>query len=133
MDSIVFTHTGTCSGDACSLESALEHFSGYLDAEQDTLACILAQAGCIHAASVLDTLAQLHLEPNAVEADLRDLLEEAEACLFLLLETVRQIPSRELLKTAWELPGPEVYDAHLRWSGARLEEIVRTLAGALWK
>src|SRR6056297_2805110 len=87
MDSIVFTHTGTCSGDACSLESALEHLSGYLDAERDTLACILAQAGCIHAASVLDTLAQLHLEPNAVEADLRDLLEEAEACLFLLLET----------------------------------------------
>jgi len=79
----------------------------------------------------LEALEQLHLEPYAKPKDLRDLLEDAKVHLEYLLETVRSIPLRSPLKTAYGLPGPNAFAMHICWSGARLQEICQTVENAL--
>jgi hypothetical protein len=131
MNSIIETHFGAPSGGASSLEAALDRMGAWLDAERDTLGRVLAQGGRPHAAAALEALDQLHLEPRAGEAALHELLEDALGALEYLLATLRAIPSRCALETAWGLPGPASFDTHLRWSGARLQDIVATLRRAL--
>lgn len=131
MNSIVFTHFATPAEGVSILELALGRLGAWLDAERDTLGCLLAQAGRRQAAGALDALEQLHLEPDSTTEDLRGLLEHARTCLGLLLETLRALPSRCRLETAWGLPGLEAFDTHVRWSGARVEDVLATLDRAL--
>ncbi|SDY82751.1 hypothetical protein [Citreimonas salinaria] len=133
MNSIIYTHFATpgASVSAGGLEVALHRLGAWLDAEQNTLGRLLAQAGRSQATGALAALDQLHLDPDAGIEDLRDLLEDARTCLEILLETLREIPSRCRLETAWGLSGPASFDTHLRWSAARLEDIIATLDRAL--
>ena len=131
MNSIVFTHVTAPAEGVSLLDLALDRLSAWLDAEQETLGRVLAQAGRRQATGALEALVQLHLGPNATSEDLRDLLEEALTSLEVLLATVRGIPSRCQLETAWGLPGPDAFETHIRWSGARLEDILATLVYAL--
>ncbi len=131
MNSIVFTHFAAPVEGVSILDLALDRLGGWLDAERDTLGRLLAHAGRPQAADALETLDQLHLEPEATAEDLRDLLEHARTCLGVLLETLRALPSRCRLETAWGLPGPDAVDAHVRWSGARVEDVLATLNRAL--
>lgn len=130
MNSIVFTHFSAPEG-ASIPELALDRLADWLDEERDTLGRILAQAGRRQAASVLEALDQLHLEPESTAEDLRDLLEDARVYLEILLEAVSAIPDRCRLETAYGMPGPAAFDAHVRWSGARLEDMVSTLRHAM--
>ena len=131
MNSIVLTHFGAPSRDACLLEAALCRLGAWLDAEQETLGRVLAQSRQKGAASALDALMQLHLEPNVNHDELRALLEGAQTYLEILLETLRRIPYRCRVESAWGLPGPASFDAHVRWSAARLEDILATLRHCL--
>jgi hypothetical protein len=131
MNSIVFTHYATPVEDVSVLDLALERLGAWLDAERDTLGRLLAQVGPGLAAGALEALDRLHLEPESTAKDLRDLLEHARTCLGFLLETLRALPSRCLLETAWGLPGPDAVDTHVRWSGARVEDVLATLDRAL--
>ncbi len=131
MNSIVFMHFATPEDSVSILDLALERLGAWLDAERDTLDRLLAQVGRGQAADALEALEQLHLEPAATTEDLRKLLEEAGTYLGVLLETLRALPSCCRLETAWGLPGPEAFNEHVRWSGARLEDILKTLDRAL--
>lgn len=132
MNSIIFTHVIAAPVEGASnLDLALDRLGNWLDAERETLGCVVAQIGRRQAASALEALEQLHLDPDSTAEDLRNLLEEARACLEILLNTLRTIPSRCRLETAYGLPGPDTFDRHLRWSGARLEDILATLCRAL--
>jgi hypothetical protein len=131
MNSIVFTHVVAAPEGACPLDLALDRLGAFLDAERDALAAVLAQAGRRQAAGALESLDQLHLEPGAGPAEIRAVLEEAQVCLEVLLETLRALPRHGPLQTAWGLPGPDAFDRHVRWSGARLEDILATLRHAL--
>lgn len=134
MNSIIFTHVAATSfGANCNLDLALYRLSARLDAERDTLGRLLAQSNRRQVANVLDTLDQLHLNSDATDGDLRDLLEEASIYLEVLLETLRAFPRSCRLETAWGLPGQDTIDQHVRWSGARLEDILATLNYALTK
>jgi hypothetical protein len=131
MNSIINTHfdVSCCGTDTC--HAALCRLGSYLDGERDRLEGVLAQSGRAFASEALDALGQLHLEPDATDEDLRNLLEEAKSCVEYLLENVRGIPARGRLATAYGLPGPEAFDRHVRWSGARLEDLLATLKHAL--
>jgi len=131
INSIVFTHINAPVAGASILDIALHRLGAWLDAERNTLDRVLAQTGQWQAAKAFETLDQLHLEPESTARDLRDLLEHARTCLEFLLETLRAIPRRCGLRTAWGLPGPDTLDTHVRWSGARLEDILTTLERAL--
>ncbi|KKM26185.1 hypothetical protein LCGC14_1587270 [marine sediment metagenome] len=131
MNLIVYTHLDTRGVSPGALEVALHRLGAWLDAERDTLGSVLAQAGRRGASSVLEALDQLHLEPEATPRDLRELLEEARIRLEVLLETVSDIPARCRLETAWGLSGPASFDTHVRWSAARLADILATLRRAL--
>ncbi|WP_432256605.1 hypothetical protein [Limimaricola sp. AA108-03] len=132
MNSIVFTPVTAAPVPGTSIpEIALHRLGAWLDAERVTLGRVLAQAGRPQGAAALAALDQLHLDPDFTNEHLRDLLEEAHVCLEVLLETLHIIPGRCRSETAWGMPGPAPFDAHLRWSGARLEDILATLRRAL--
>ena len=132
MNSIIFTHAVAAPVEGASiLDLALDRLGAWLDAERDTLGRVLTQAGLGQAGGALEALDQLHLEPGATAQDLRDLLEDALISLEVLLESVRSIPICTPLQTAWGLPGPDAFDRHVRWSGARIEDILATLRHAL--
>ena len=59
------------------------------------------------------------------------ILEEAQFALEYILETLRGISCNQTTVSAWGLSGPASFDVHLRWSAARLQEIVGTLRWAL--
>lgn len=130
MNSIVFTHF-TAPETASPLELALDRLDSWLAEERDTLDRLLAQVGRRKAASALEALDQLHLEPDSTAEDLRELLKDALVYVEVLLEAVRAMPSRCRLETACGLPGPAALDVHVRWSGARLEDILATLRRAV--
>lgn len=132
MNSIVFTHIAAPAQGVSHLDIALERLGAWLDAERETLGRVLAQASLRHAAGALDALTQLHLEPTGGDdAGLRDLLEDARAFLEILFETMCALPSRCRLATAWGIPGPAPFDTHVRWSAARLHDMILTLDHAL--
>lgn len=92
---------------------------------------MLAQAGRKGAAGILKALDQLHLDPDTTSRDMRALLEDGRTYLELLIGTVSDIPSQCRQEIAWGLPGPASFDTHLRWSAARLTDIIATLDWAL--
>ena len=131
MNSLIQTHFGALPGGAPPLETALDRLGAWLDDERDTLGGVLAQAGRLQASTALDALDQLHLAPCHGASDLRDLLADALALLEVLLGTLRDMSCRQGTISAWGLPGPATFDMHLRWSGARVEDIALTLRRAL--
>jgi hypothetical protein len=132
MNSIIFTHfVSPPAENASTLELALDRLGAWLDDERNTLGRLLAQSGKRQGATALEALEQLHLDSDSTEADLRDLLESAEVGLDVLLETLRAMPHHCRLQTAWGLPGKDALEAHVRWSGARVEDMLSTLRRAL--
>ncbi|MGR3454584.1 hypothetical protein [Pseudooceanicola sp.] len=131
MNSIIFTRSPAPKNGDTALYLALDRLGAWLDAERDTVGRVLAQLGRGHAGCALDALDQLHLGPESTADDLRDLLEHAQTCLSVLHETLRSLPSRCSLETAWGLPGRDTVDTHVRWSGARIEDVLATLDRAL--
>src|SRR6056297_1321328 len=131
MNSIVFTHFEVPDEGAAPLTVALDRLSAWLDAERDTLGRVLAQAGQLQTSSALEALDQLHLEPGHGPAEIRELLEHALVLLEVLLGNLRDMSCRQATISAWGGPGPAAFDTHVRWSGARLEDIVATLKRAL--
>lgn len=131
MNSIIFTHVAAPFKGVSPADLALDRLGAWLDAERGTLERLLAQSGQRQAADALDVLDQLHLEPESTADDRLRLLEDARSCVALLLETLRAFPNRCRLQTAWGLPGPDAFDQHVRWSGARLEDLLAVLDRAL--
>ncbi|WP_297543643.1 hypothetical protein [Roseovarius sp.] len=131
MNSIIFTHFEVPDEGAAPLTVALDRLSAWLDVERDTLGRVLAQAGQLQASNALEALDQLHLEPGHGPAEIRELLEHALVLLEVLLGTLRGMSCRQGTISAWGLPGPAAFDMHVRWSGARLEDITITLERAL--
>jgi hypothetical protein len=110
---------------------ALDRLSAWLDVERETLGRMLANTGQLQAGSALEALDQLHLEPSDGPAEIRELLEHALTLLEVLLGTLRDMSCHQSTISAWGLPGPAAFDMHVRWSGARLEDITITLERAL--
>lgn len=127
MNSIILTHFAAPQTGAFALEIALDRLGAYLDAEMGKLEELLDTAERKEAIDDVVALQGLHLDAASAPADLRRLLENAQMSLAHLLESVRQIPF------GCEITGPgaEEFDAWVRWSGARLEDIVTTLARAI--
>ncbi len=113
------------------LDGALGSLSAWIDAERDLVGRVFAQTGQRQVCRALDTLDQLHIEPDTPPEEIWEMLEEAAVCLEVLLEALRVLPYNCKLETAWGLRGPAPFDAHVRWSGARLEDIHATLEHAL--
>ncbi len=131
LNSTAFTQFTSPDKEAWELEIALERLGAYLDAEQEALGRVIVLSGQRHVTTCLDDLAQLHIEADAQTGELRDLLEMAHTCLERLLEVVRNIPMGCRLASAWGPEGPAAFDVHVRWTGARLEEITKVLSFAL--
>jgi len=131
MNYIFFTRFEAPAEGAARLTLALERLSAWLDAERDTLGGLLAQTGQSQTSSAFEELDQLHLEPGHGPAEIRELLEHALTLLEVLLGNLRDMSCRQATISAWGGPGPAAFDTHVRWSGARLEDIVATLKRAL--
>ncbi len=131
MNSIVFTHFAAPASGVSLLDLAFDRLGTWLDTERDTLERLLAQVGQRQAADALDMLHQLHLDPEPIPGGLSSLLEDARTCLVFLIETLRALPSRCRQETAWGLPCTDAFDCHVRWSGARLEDLLSTIDYAL--
>lgn len=131
MKSIICNHFSAPENYVSSLEAALARLGQYIDAEQETLGRVLAQSSRWQATSSLNRIMQLHLAPDGGPVELRELLEEAQFALEYILETLRGISCNQTTVSAWGLSGPASFDVHLRWSAARLQEIVGTLRWAL--
>ena len=127
MNSILPIHFGSSVHWADCLVLALMRLSFYLDTEMDVLAQALEVADRPHAARALEALSALHLEPESSDRDIRDLLESARDTLGEVLSDVQTIPVDAMICA----PGIEDFDAMVRWSGARLQDILATLNWAL--
>lgn len=131
MRSINCTHFNPPTYKLTSLEIGVDRLGQYIDAEQETLGRVLAQANCRRAGCSLEKIAQLHLPTNWGSLELRDLLEEAEALLEHIFETLQSIPHYQRTVSAWGLPGPAPFSVNLCWSAARLQDIIASLRWAL--
>ena len=127
MNSIVFTHFVTPVQGASRRAIALHRFGAWFDAEISSLGDLLDIAGHDEADDDIEVLHGLHLDTDAEPGDLERLLEEARSPLERLLERVRTIPLGD--PPAGTIPSD--FDAWVRWSGARLEDILATLRHAL--
>lgn len=123
MDSIVFTKFVTPASGASRLVIALDHLGAWIDAELGSLEDLLDISGHEEAIDDIMTLHRLHLDDGATPGDVERLLESAQASLVRLLTRVQKIP----------LDAPRLgsvlsdYDAWVRRSEARLEDILATL------
>jgi hypothetical protein len=126
MNSIVYTHVFTPDG-AKSHYVALDRLGDWCTAELGSLARLLRLMGYTDAAADIALLHGLHLDPSSGAGDIARLLEDAAAALERLLERVRAFP------VAGETvgPAPSDFEAWVCWSGARLEDIHRTVRRAL--
>lgn len=131
MKSVICNYLDASKYDVAPIEGALDRLGEYIDLEQETLGRVLAQCNLSQAASSLDRVAQLHLESICGPDGLRELLEEAQVALELILETLRNVSYNQSTVSAWGLPGPASFDVHLRWSAARLQDIIAALQWAL--
>ena len=109
------------------LDTALDYLGAWHDAERETLGRVFAQVDQWNARGALEAFDQLHLDPEATEDDFLELLEEARMLLQIMIEALRALPSRCTLQTAFGLPGPDTFDRHVCWSGARLEDVLENL------
>ena len=108
-------------------DAALDQLSLWHDAEGEALGRLFAQIDQRSACRALESLDQLHLDPEATEDDFREVLEEARVLLQIMMRALRAIPSRCRLQTAFGLPGPHTFEQHVCWSGARLEDVIKVL------
>lgn len=131
MKSIICNPFYASKYDVSPIETALDRLGEYIDLEQETLGRVLAQCNRRQAAASLDRVGQLHLESICGADGLRELLEEAQVALELIFETLHNVSYNQSTVSAWGLPGPASFDVHLRWSAARLQDIISTLQWAL--
>ena len=127
MNSIVFTHFVTPVQGAPRLAIALHRLGAWFDAEIGNLEDLLDIAGHDEAIDDIEVLHGLHLDADAKAGDLERLLKEAKPPLERLLGRVQSIP----LEGPIAGPAPSDFDAWVRWTGARLEDILATLRRAL--
>ncbi|MBL3702120.1 hypothetical protein GI582_05340 [Sulfitobacter sp. BDSS02] len=125
MNSIALTPLPSPVGETV-LHVALSRLGAYLDDESGSLEALLKLAGRSAAADDIRALHALHLDTDATEEDLRQLLMQAQTLVVRLLDTVRAIPLHARFSSA-----PSDFDAWLRWSGARLQDVCKTLSRAL--
>ncbi|WP_128910855.1 hypothetical protein [Tropicibacter alexandrii] len=111
-----------------SLEVALQRLGNYLDSEFDTLQRVLILIGQTGVEDHLSILSQLHLSPQNTAITLYRLLDEACLRLKTLQQVVNAIPNRAPLDVA---NGPADFDAMVRWSASRLQDIISTIQHAL--
>lgn len=127
MNSIIFTHVATPANDGVLLDVALDRLDAWLDDEIGSLEDLLDITDHEDAIDDISVLRGLHLDAASSRADIRRLLEDAQGALGRLLERVRTIP----------FDGPLTgqvssdFDAWLRWTGARLQDLLTTLRHAL--
>ncbi|WP_305972537.1 MULTISPECIES: hypothetical protein [unclassified Mameliella] len=127
MNSIILTHVATSAQGGFLLDAALDRLGAWIDAELGSLEELLAISGCGDAKSGIKTLRGLHLEAAATQTETRRLLEDAQESLECLMASVRTISSEALVNVR----APSDFDAWVRWSGARLQDIQITLSRAL--
>ena len=108
-------------------EAALHRLAHYMDNEIGSLEDLFELVGNADAIEEIIALLQAHLDGASTPGDIRRLLQDARASLARLLEEVRAIPA----DAGCIGSTPHDFDAWCRWSGARLEDIVRTLSCAL--
>ena len=108
-------------------ESALHRLADYMDDEIGSLEDLFELVGNADAIEEIIALLQTHLDGASTPGDIRRLLQDARASLARLLEEVRAIPADAGCIGSTQ----HDFDAWCRWSGARLEDIVRTLSCAL--
>lgn len=131
MNSIANTQFAIAEHRTDGLYAALYRLSAWIDVEMEALGMVLVQSGQRLASLALEELAQLHLEPDAGFEGLRALLDGAQAVLEYVLESLLKISCRQGTVSAWGLPGRDAFDVHLRWSAARLTDIIATLRHSL--
>ena len=107
-------------------DTALCALNLYLDNEARARA-LLALFGDRSAAAALDSLRLLHVEADATEGDRECLVAGALASLEFVLKRIGDLTSDPELQGA----APADFDAWLRWSGARLEDVVASLRRCL--
>jgi hypothetical protein len=126
MNSIIYTHFLTPDG-ATALEVALVRLGDWCNTELGSLARLVRLMGYTDAAADIALLHGLHLTPNSGTGDIARLLEDAAAALERLLERVQAFP----IAGETVCPAPPDFEAWVCWSGARLEDIHRTVRRAL--
>lgn len=127
MNSIIPIHFDVPAPGALPLDAALDRLGAWLDAEIAPLEELLDVTGHEDAVHDINALNALHLEATSNPADLRRLLEDAQASLERLHECLQSIPFDGPLRGRV----PSDFDAWLRWTGARLQDIQATLRYAL--
>ena len=127
MNSIVFTHFDAPAPGVSSLDIALDRLGAWLDSEIGSIEDLLYISGHEDAIADIVALRGLHLEATSTPEDTRRLLEDAKVSLERLLERVWTIPS----VGPFTRPTPSDFDAWLRWTGARLDDILATLRHSL--
>lgn len=127
MNSIILTHVAAYAPGASPLDVALDRLSAWLDAELGSLKNLLNVSGYIDENDHIVLLEGLHLEAYSAPNDVRQLLTEARVCLEGLMQCVQKISAEDVV----DARAPSDLDAWLRWSGARLQDIVVTLSRAL--
>lgn len=131
MNSIIVTHFTVPEDSTDALYIGIHRLSAWMDAEMETLGTVLAQSSRHSASAALNDLAQLHLEPDAGSAELREMLEHAQAALDYILRELLHVSCRQGTVSAWGLPGRDAFDTHVRWSAARLRDIDATIRFSL--
>lgn len=127
MNSIVFTHfVSPVQGPSC-LDLALTRLGAWIDAEIGSLEDLLDISGYEGAIDDIEALYRLHLDADADRRDIERLLRRALPPLERLHDQVQTIPPEASLVGQ----APSDFDAWVRWSGARLEDIRETLRRAL--
>jgi hypothetical protein len=127
MNSIVFTHFAAPTEGATSPYIGLHRLGDWIGAELGSLARLVSLMGYTDAAADVAILYGLHLDTNSDGGDVARLLEEAAAALERLLERVQAFP----IDGTTVGPAPPDFEAWVRWSGARLEDILKTVRRAL--
>jgi len=127
MNSIILTHVAASTSGEFLLDAALDRLGAWLDAEMASLEDLLDVSGHGDAEGDIKILRGLHLEASSTPADTRQMLKRAQVSLECLMECVRTISPDAVT----DARAPSDLDAWLRWSGARLQDIVATISRAL--
>lgn len=112
-------HPGVGYATEAYLYAGLAQLSAYIDLETDTLETLLIRTEQKTALDDLQGLHALHLGAETTLPDVHQLLLHAQSAIASLLDSVVAIPFSDQ------------GDAALRWSGARLQDILTALSCAL--
>lgn len=128
MNSITFSHSAAPAQGEFLLDVALDRLGAWLDAELGSLEDLIEISGRRGDANEdIVALRNLHLEAASTQADIKQLLENAQAALERLMECLQAVSPEDVVDTR----APSNFDAWLRWTGARLQDIAITLSRAL--